>query len=243
MLPAKLMSPHTHTVEAGMNHRFVRTGLRGDCGCGKMAHTPAAHGGRARDIWGSICHSSVYTSGLHVCWFPCLFYILCVLPDSCAHHFPFLTPKNSILTKLYLKALSFALGPISEAWYPNKQPPSVPGHFAPSSQNAPLSPPSHWKSCRSTFADSARSVIPAAIFRSALPFHACCQNVAYALVVPLLNTVHSFRHRQSFASFLPSLHPLPLLIPLTSFSFQPQISLDLPDRGNLVTLSSHPDLE
>lgn len=135
--------------------------------------------------------------------FPCLFYILCVLPDSWAHHFPFLTPKNSILTKLYLKALSFALGPISEAWHPNKQPPSVPGHFAPSSQNAPLIPPSHWKSCHSTFADSARSVIPAAIFRSALPFHACCQNVAYALVIPLLNTIHSFRHRQYFASFSP----------------------------------------
>lgn len=175
MLPAKLTSPPT--VEAGMNPGIVRTGLRGDCG--KVVHTPAAHGGRTRDIWGSLCHSSVYISRLHVCCFP---HILCVLPDSWAHYFLFLTPKNAILTKLYLKALSFPLGPISEAWHPNKQPPSVPRHLAPSSQNAPLIPPSPWKSFHSTFADSAWSVIPAAIFKSSLPFHACCQNVACALV-------------------------------------------------------------
>lgn len=50
MLPAKLKYPPT--VEAGMNPGFVRTGLRGYCG--KVAHTPAAHGGRTRDIQGSI---------------------------------------------------------------------------------------------------------------------------------------------------------------------------------------------
>lgn len=168
--------------------------------------------------------------------FPCLFYILCVLPDSWAHYFLFLTPKNSILTKLYLKAFSFPLGPISEAWHPNKEPPSVPRQFAPSSQNAPLIPPSPWKSFHSTFADSAWSVIPAAIFKSSLPFHACCQNVACALVIPL-STMYRFLHGRSFASF-PSFAP-----PLASPEFSLQHQMDLTDRGNLLTLSSHPDLE
>lgn len=129
-----------------------------------MWETPAAYRG-SRDGRNCICYSSVYTSRLHEdrrAVFPrSLLYSLCPA-RLLGPLFPLLTPENSALTKLYLKALSFPLSLISETRHPKKRPLSPPRRFASSSQNIPLMPLSRWNPLHSTFPDKAWSVICAA---------------------------------------------------------------------------------
>lgn len=150
--------------QCGIGHKpWICTAELGESG--KVWETPAAYRGGSRNGRNSVGYSFVYTSRLHEdrgAVFPLPFlYSLC--PARFLDPlFSLLTPENSALTELYLKALSFLLCLISEARHPKKHPPSPRWQFASFSQNTPLIPLSLWNPLHSTFPNTAWSVICAA---------------------------------------------------------------------------------
>lgn len=174
------------TVELGINPGFAQLGLEIMVRCGRPQLPTEAESEMAGILFAiPLCTlaDSMKTERL---FFPLSFlYSLC--PARFLDPlFPLLTPENAALTKPYLKALSSSLSLISEAQHPTKHPLSLPRQFASFSQKCtfdssfPLEPLALHVSRQRLVCNLC------SIFKSSLPFNAYCQNMACALVVPLL---------------------------------------------------------
>lgn len=119
MLPAKPMSPTT--VEVGMNPDLSELSSKGIVA---RYGTPQLPKEAEPETPGVLFATLAGSLSLLKSYFPVL-YSLCPA-RFVGPLFPLLTPKNSDLTKLYLKALSSSLSLISEVWHPSKQPSSAP---------------------------------------------------------------------------------------------------------------------